>query len=129
MNHFKKTCIVCGREFQWRKKWKNSWHQVKYCSRACRKVGLTAIDIKLEKVIMDILRSGKAGTNICPSQAAKKLAGDDDELVWRPLMEPTRRAARRLVHQGKIIITQGEKIVDPSTIKGPVRLKLKNCTL
>jgi hypothetical protein len=68
MNQFKKTCMVCGREFQWRKKWQNNWHQVKYCSRACRKAGLTDIDIKLEKVIMEILHSAKAVTRICPNQ-------------------------------------------------------------
>ena len=126
MTHLKKTCMVCGREFQWRKKWQNNWHQVKYCSRACRKAGLTDIDIKLEKVIMDILHSGKAGTSICPSQAAKKLVGDDDERSWRPLMEPTRRAARRLAHRRRIRITQGGKEVNPSTFKGPIRLTLKS---
>jgi deoxyribodipyrimidine photolyase len=26
MNPFKKTCLVCGREFQWRKKWQNCRH-------------------------------------------------------------------------------------------------------
>jgi hypothetical protein len=126
MNQSKKTCRLCGREFQWRKKWQNSWDQVKYCSRACRKAGLTEGDIKLEKVIMDILHSGKAGTSICPSQAARKLAGDDDASVWRPLMEPTRRAARRLAHHRKIRILQGGKEVNPSTFKGRIRLKL-NC--
>ena len=75
---------------------------------------------------MEILHSGKAGTSICPSQAAKKLAGDDDERGWRTLMEPTRRAARRLAHRCRICITQGGKEVDPSTFKGPIRLKLKS---
>jgi hypothetical protein len=126
MNQLKKTCMVCGREFQWRKRWQNSWHQVKYCSRTCRKAGLTDVDIKLEKAIMEILDSGKAGTSICPSQAAKKLAGDDDERGWRTLMEPTRRAARRLAHRCRIRITQGGKEVNPSTFKGPIRLTLKS---
>lgn len=75
---------------------------------------------------MDILHSGKAGTSICPSQAARKLAGDDDARVWRPLMEPTRRAARRLAHRRKIQIMQGGKEVNPSTFKGRIRLEL-NC--
>jgi hypothetical protein len=126
MKRLTKICMVCGREFQWRKKWKNSWHQVQYCSRACRKTGLTDADIKMEKLIMDILQSGKAVTSICPSQAARKLAGEDDERGWRNLMEPTHRAARRLAHQGKICITQGGKEVDPSTFKGPIRLTLKS---
>jgi hypothetical protein len=125
MNPFKKICRVCGREFQWRKKWQNSWHQVKYCSRACRKAGITDADIKLEKVIMEILHSAKAGTSICPSQAARKVVGDDDEHSWRPLMEPARSAARRLAHRCQIRILQGGKEVNPSTFKGPIRLKLK----
>lgn len=126
MKQLTKICVVCGREFQWRKKWQNSWHQVQYCSRACRKTGLTDVDIKLEKLIMDILQSDKTVTSICPGQAARKLVGEDDKRGWRNLMEPTRRAARRLAHQCKICITQGGKEVDPLTFKGPIRLKLKH---
>jgi hypothetical protein len=32
-----KPCLVCGRPFAWRKKWRDDWEQVKYCSEACRK--------------------------------------------------------------------------------------------
>jgi len=31
-----KLCAVCGRPFQWRKKWAHNWEQVKYCSARCR---------------------------------------------------------------------------------------------
>ena len=31
-----KTCTVCGRPFTWRKKWEKVWHNVKFCSDACR---------------------------------------------------------------------------------------------
>ncbi|HYI73150.1 MAG TPA: DUF2256 domain-containing protein [Skermanella sp.] len=31
-----KPCAVCGRPFQWRKKWAGIWDEVKYCSDACR---------------------------------------------------------------------------------------------
>jgi len=31
-----KVCVVCGRPFQWRKKWKTVWAEVKYCSERCR---------------------------------------------------------------------------------------------
>ncbi len=126
MKQLSKNCIVCGREIQWRKKWKNNWSQVKYCSRACRNHGLRDIDIMLEKIIMDILQSSKTGASICPSQAARTLVEDDDENRWRALLEPARRAARRLVHQGKISIMQRGKIVDPSKFKGPIRLRLKH---
>jgi len=126
MKQLSKNCIVCGREMQWRKKWQNNWSQVKYCSRACRNLGLRDIDITLEKVIMDLLQSSKNGASICPSQAARAIVEDGDEHRWRALMEPARRAARRLVHQGKISITQGGKIIDPSKFKGPIRLMLKH---
>ena len=29
-------CVICGRPFQWRKKWKTVWDEVKYCSERCR---------------------------------------------------------------------------------------------
>ncbi len=31
-----KTCIVCQRDFHWRKKWAKVWGDVKYCSNACK---------------------------------------------------------------------------------------------
>jgi hypothetical protein len=38
-------------------------------------------------------------------------------------MEPARAAARRLVAAGKVQITQGGHVVDPSTAKGPIRVR------
>ncbi|WP_216914278.1 MULTISPECIES: DUF2256 domain-containing protein [unclassified Synechococcus] len=32
-----KTCPVCGRPFQWRRKWKQVWEEVRYCSERCRR--------------------------------------------------------------------------------------------
>ncbi|WP_232335623.1 DUF2256 domain-containing protein [Mucilaginibacter arboris] len=32
-----KTCVVCKRPFEWRKKWGKCWEEVKYCSERCRK--------------------------------------------------------------------------------------------
>jgi hypothetical protein len=32
-----KVCVACGRPFAWRRKWRDDWAQVKYCSDACRK--------------------------------------------------------------------------------------------
>jgi len=40
--------------------------------------------------------------------------------VWRALMEPARRAVRRLVAAGEVEITQGGRVVDPSTAKGQI---------
>ncbi|MEO0405805.1 MAG: DUF2256 domain-containing protein [Cyanobacteria bacterium P01_A01_bin.135] len=32
-----KICPVCQRPFTWRKKWKDCWDEVKYCSERCRR--------------------------------------------------------------------------------------------
>ena len=31
-----KICACCGRPFQWRRKWKDVWEEVRYCSDRCR---------------------------------------------------------------------------------------------
>jgi hypothetical protein len=33
----KKSCLICDREFAWRKKWEHCWENVKYCSEKCRR--------------------------------------------------------------------------------------------
>jgi hypothetical protein len=38
-------------------------------------------------------------------------------------MEQARQAARRLVAAGVAVITQGGRVVDPSTAKGPIRVR------
>lgn len=43
--------------------------------------------------------------------------------AWRELMEPARRAARRLVAGGQVQILQRGAVVDPSTAKGPIRIR------
>ncbi|MED5306933.1 MAG: DUF2256 domain-containing protein [Bacteroidota bacterium] len=32
-----KNCLVCNKPFNWRKKWKRDWDNVKYCSEKCRR--------------------------------------------------------------------------------------------
>ncbi len=117
-----KTCAACGRTIEWRKKWERNWATVRYCSDACRRRKLTAVDRALESAIVDLLAARPGGATICPSEAAKMVGGADDDR-WRPLMEPTRRAARRLAAAGTIEVTQGGRVVDPSTAKGPIRLR------
>jgi hypothetical protein len=115
-----KTCASCGRRIEWRKKWADSWDEVRYCSDACRRRKVTRTDRALEDSIRSLL-AGRAGT-VCPSEAARAVGGPDDD-DWRPLMEPARRAARRMVAAGEVEITQGGKVVDPSTAKGAIRVR------
>tara|TARA_B000000441_G_C21439008_1_gene175459 strand:- start:359 stop:511 length:153 start_codon:yes stop_codon:yes gene_type:complete len=32
-----KICPVCGFSFNWRKKWRNTWEDVIYCSERCKR--------------------------------------------------------------------------------------------
>ena len=114
-----KVCAACGRTFAWRRKWARDWDQVRYCSDACRRHGVDATDAALEAAILELLASRAGGATICPSEAARAVGGED----WKPLMEPARRAARRLVAAGSLEITQGGRVVDPSTARGPIRLR------
>lgn len=124
-----KTCASCGRRIEWRRRWARDWEQVRYCSAACRSRRLTPIDRALEGAILELLDRRPAAATICPSEAARKVAADQPSAgEWRSLMEPTRRAARRLVDQGRVDITQGGRPVDPSTAKGPIRIRTRGGT-
>jgi hypothetical protein len=119
-----KWCVRCGRKIEWRRKWRRNWDQVRYCSLKCRREKLTAMDRKLEKAILQLLRTRRRGASICPSEVARFVRPPDEEASWRELMEPARNAARRLAARGQIAFQQEGRSVDPSTAKGPVRLKL-----
>ena len=99
----------------------------------------------LEAAILRLLAERGPGKTICPSEAAasdaraasdERTASDgraasdertalEERTAWEPLMEPTRAAALRLVAAKKIVVTQGGKIVDGRTAKGPIRLRLR----
>ncbi|MDY0911948.1 DUF3253 domain-containing protein [Rathayibacter sp. VKM Ac-2804] len=114
-----KTCASCGREIEWRAKWARDWENVRYCSDACRRRGVGPEEQRLEEEIRTVLLARAASSTACPSEVARRVGGEE----WRPLMEPVRRAARRLVDRGEIDIVQGGQIVDPSRAKGPIRLR------
>ncbi len=120
-----KICQTCGRTFEWRKKWERDWDVVKYCSDACRGHTPGAADSALEAAILTLLTERGRDKTICPSEAAKAVGGKETRQNWEGLMEPARAAARRLVAAGRIVITQGGHVVDPSTAKGAIRLKLR----
>ena len=117
-----KTCAACGRTISWRKKWERDWDEVRWCSQACRGAGVTATDAALERTVLELLDARAHGATICPSEAARAVGGED----WRPLMEPARAAARRLVARGEVEITQGGRVVDGSTARGPVRIRRRS---
>ena len=114
-----KTCAACGREITWRKKWARDWDAVRYCSDRCRSRRTSPVDAQLEQPVRTLLAARARGATICPSEAARAVGGEQ----WRELMEPARAAARRLVAAGEVEVTRGGRVVDPSTAKGPIRVR------
>ncbi|WP_255182386.1 DUF3253 domain-containing protein [Rhodococcus sp. 06-1460-1B] len=82
---------------------------------------MSATDKELEDKIRSLLDARSSDATICPSDVARALSDDD----WRDLMEPVRRAARRMVDTGEVEITQKGSVIDPSTVKGPIRIRWK----
>ncbi|WP_377454450.1 DUF3253 domain-containing protein [Rhodococcoides fascians] len=80
---------------------------------------MSATDKELEDKIRSLLDARSRDATICPSDVARALSDD----AWRDLMEPVRRAARRMVDAGEVEITQKGSVIDPSTAKGPIRIR------
>jgi hypothetical protein len=120
-----KTCARCGRAVAWRKRWARDWDAVRYCGERCRRTRLDATDAALEEHTLALLSKRARGATICPSEAARAVAGEN-EAMWRPLMERARSAARRLVDRGLVEITQRGRVVDPSEARGPLRVRRRS---
>jgi hypothetical protein len=74
---------------------------------------------RLRALILEPLERRGPGKTICPSDAARALAGQD----FRPLMDTVRAAAAELVADGEIEVTQRGEIVDIARARGPIRLR------
>ena len=68
--------------------------------------------------LIELLSTRRATATVCPSEVARSL----EPQAWRSLMEPVRRAARRLAAEGHVEFRQKGRAVDPSSARGPVRL-------
>ncbi|MFG2621375.1 DUF3253 domain-containing protein [Streptomyces sp. NPDC048507] len=80
------------------------------------------LERRLERAVLELLERRGPSATICPSDAARAAyTGGGDG--WRALMEPVRRAARRLAESGEVDITQGGRRVDPATARGPIRIR------
>ncbi len=119
-----KHCRVCGRRMMWRKRWRRNWDDVVYCSKACRRRGLTDTDRKLEAAIVNLLKQRRAGSGIHPDEAVAVVAGHARH-PERILVVAARNAARRLYRQRIVDILQQGRPVDPSIAKGPFYIRLR----
>ena len=75
---------------------------------------------RLEQKILDLLASRGLGLTICPSEVLDVSKKSD-----ATAMNGVRAAAKYLVSLNLIEIVQRGRIVDPDTIRGPIRLRLK----
>ena len=77
---------------------------------------------RAREAILDLLDARGPEKTICPSEAARALAGDGD---FRPYMEPVRNAAAELADAGRIAVTQKGEPVKIGEVRGPIRLGLE----
>lgn len=76
----------------------------------------------LRDAILSLLAERDPGKSICPSEAARRVAGPEE---WRSLMTAVRTEGRALAAEGLIEVTKKGKPVDPETVKGVIRFRLK----
>ncbi|WP_260703459.1 DUF3253 domain-containing protein [Edaphobacter flagellatus] len=119
-----KLCKRCGAPFRWNERRAQDWDIAKYCSPGCSGHTKDEPTAELEAAILSLLAERGAGKTICPSEAAKLVGGNVSRHDWESLMEPARDAARRLAKQGRIVVKQKDRIVDPRITQGPIRLQL-----
>jgi hypothetical protein len=77
-----------------------------------------------EEAILSLLADRAPGRTVCPSEAARAVAGQDGD--WRSLMDDVRAAAFSLADRGAVDVTQGGQVVDGRSARGPVRLRLRD---
>jgi hypothetical protein len=91
---------------------------VKYCGEKCRRAKASP---DLEAAILTLLDQRARGATICPSEILSP-----EDKTDKDRMEEVRQAARRLVAAGRIEIVQKGRVVDPSTFRGPIRLRKRD---
>ena len=112
-------CRACGRPIQ-RQARGESGTPPRYCSRRCRNERISPLDRRIEERILSLLAERGPQHSICPSEVAREAVPDG----WRDQMERVRRAGRRLAAGQRLEFTQRGRVVDPSTVRGPVRFRL-----
>ena len=80
---------------------------------------MEGVEVRLQRAILALLERRRADATICPSEAARALDPDG----WRELMPAARAAAGRLAADGAVEVTQGGRLVDVATARGPVRIR------
>lgn len=77
----------------------------------------------VEQAILDLLARREPGRTVSPMDVARTLGSDHPD-DWGPLMQPVRRAAVKLMKEGRLLITRKGRPVDPDDFRGVYRLSL-----
>ena len=77
---------------------------------------------EIAKTLLRLCALRGPGRTICPSEAARALAGEDGD--WRALMPRIRTVAAQLVFERRLIVTRRGSPVNPLEARGPVRIGL-----
>jgi hypothetical protein len=114
-------CASCGRVMTWRRAWARNWDEVRWCSSACRRRRVRPEDLALEQSIRDLLTNQRGEVD-----PAELLAAETDArgVSAGEQRESVRRAVRRMAIRGEVEVLQAGRRVDPSTARGPVRVRL-----
>jgi hypothetical protein len=76
---------------------------------------------QLEAAVLSLLAQAPPGKAIDPTEVARALGGDHPD-GWGPLMQPVRRAAVKLMKQGRVVILRKGRPVDPDDFRGIYRI-------
>ena len=74
-----------------------------------------------EDVILRLCAERGPTRSICPSEAARLLAGDAE---WRPRLPEVRAAAAGLAREGRLDILRKGRRIAPEEMRGVIRLRL-----
>jgi hypothetical protein len=78
-----------------------------------------------ERAILDLVTARGPAKSICPTEAARRLAGDPADDSWRKFLHPIRLAAQRLARSGQVDILRKGRPIAPEDVHGVIRLRLK----
>jgi len=83
-------------------------------------------EAEVETAILALLRIRGDEKSICPTEAARVLAGAvTDDAVWRRYLPAVRRTALALARSGTIDILRKGKVIAPDQAHGVIRLRIK----
>ena len=78
-------------------------------------------DAQMRAAILELLRQRGPGKSICPSDAARAVAGEQ----FRPLMDQARAVAAQLTDEGLLEVTRRGEVIHPRETRGAIRLRLR----